>query len=135
MQRAATYGHDGEEDADDTALPVRKSAPSSRCRRALLSVSLPCPQRSAERRAAAPNLFALPAQILGVRGSVIKSIRSTSGASVEVQRQEDMATSADSREVYLAGKPSCVEQAEQLIWCASPARAAPPLLNWGENPR
>ena len=31
-----------------------------------------------------------------------------------------MAISADSRDVYLAGKPSCVELAEQLIWCASP---------------
>ena len=59
---------------------------------------------------------ALPAQIIGVGGSVIKSIRADSGASVEIQRQEQTPTSAEHREVKLAGKSECVEAAEKLIW-------------------
>jgi len=59
-------------------------------------------------------------QIIGVGGSIIKSIRTESGASVEIQRQELMATSAEHREIYLTGKAECVEAAEKLIWYALP---------------
>ena len=58
------------------------------------------------------------AQIIGVGGSVIKAIRAESGASVEIQRQEQTPTSAENREIYLTGKAECVQAAEKLIWCA-----------------
>ena len=71
-------------------------------------------------------------QVIGVGGSVIKSIRTESGASVEIQRQELTPLSAENREIYLTGKPECVQLAEKLIWCAlpSPRLAAGRSLRW-----
>ena len=53
-------------------------------------------------------------KVIGVRGAVVKTIRQTSGASVEIEHG-----SADDRPVHLSGEPSQVETAERLIWCAS----------------
>ena len=55
-------------------------------------------------------------QIIGVRGTVIKSIRVQSGASVDIERHESIGAPATERWVHLSGSAQQVEEAETLIW-------------------
>ena len=61
-------------------------------------------------------------KVIGVRGAVVRAIRTQSGASVEI---EHGAGDGSNRQIYLAGEPNQVEAAERLIWCAAPLPHAP----------
>ena len=59
-------------------------------------------------------------KIIGIRGAVVRSIRTNSGAAVEIEHGlgEDA-----NRNVHLSGEAAQVEEAERLIWCAVPSSA------------
>ena len=59
--------------------------------------------------------FAPCRQVIGVRGANVRTVRTQSGASVDIERNEGSETS---RQISLTGEPSQVEAAEKLIWCA-----------------
>ena len=54
-------------------------------------------------------------QVIGVRGANVRTVRTQSGASVDIESHEKSETN---RQINLTGEPSQVEAAEKLIWCA-----------------
>ena len=56
-------------------------------------------------------------KVIGVRGAVVRHIRSESGASVDIDN--GTGENANSRLINLSGDPHQVEAAERLIWCAA----------------
>lgn len=60
-------------------------------------------------------------KIIGLRGSVVRQIRTQSGAAVEI---EHGAGDDVNRNVHLSGEVAQVEEAERMIWCVACACGA-----------